>query len=290
MDSVIEATNAGVGSACSKIVVYPLDLVKTRMATDPQAKTVLSTFATIQREKGLSGLYKGIQPKLVKSITGKVLYFYIYSSLSKLVADSDGQLSTIANMIVGFFSEVIELPVIMPLEAIVSRVQSSKSDEGGIDAAKQMYQEGGLQGFYVSLDAYILGALQPSIQMTLFDQIRPMILGGARKELSAMEAFLLATLASSVAVTCTYPMDLARTINQSRHTGEKSKGLGETLKDIIKTDGFVGMFKGLQPQLMQSVLSSAIMLMVKEKIKATTTKFMIWLIVLLGFKKKSIST
>uniref|UniRef100_A0A7S2W8B5 Uncharacterized protein n=1 Tax=Mucochytrium quahogii TaxID=96639 RepID=A0A7S2W8B5_9STRA len=147
MEAFIDATNAGVGSACSKLVVYPFDFIKTRMAMT--GKSFQETVKEIQEEGegGPLSLYKGIQAKLFKSVTGKFLYFYLYSSLSQLrraaTSDPTQPLGTVANLLIGYFSEVLELPVIMPLEAIVSRVQASKDEGvGALDVARNM-----LKGF-----------------------------------------------------------------------------------------------------------------------------------------------
>lgn len=287
----MEATTAAVGSAVSKVVVYPLDLVKTRMATS-EGQGLGATVAALQEEEG--GLYRGIGPKLFKSVTGKFFYFYLYSSLSQAqlarMPDSSQGLSAVSNLVIGFFSEVLELPLIMPLEAIVSRVQASTSGSvGGLAVARQMYDKGGLGVFYVSLDAYVLGAMQPAIQMSVFDQMKPLVTRGrAAGELGAAEAFLLGTAASSLAVTATYPMDLCRTQAQTCDDASKPRqGLLQAMRAIVARDGVAGLFRGLSAQLFQSVLSAAIMLMVKERLKVATTKLLVVLFRALGFLSKS---
>jgi hypothetical protein len=281
MESLVEATNAAVGSACSKLVVYPLDLIKTRMAKE--GKSLGEVVAELEREGGgKAGLYKGIESKLIKSVTGKFFYFYLYATLSRLRSAQLGgaPLDTLSNLVVGFFSEVLELPLIMPLEAIVSKVQASKGDGLSFSAAaRALYREGGdsLSKFYVSLDSYVLGAMQPAIQMSVFDQVRPLVLRG-RKELSALEAFLLGTLASSIAVTLTYPMDIARTLAQTSDGDEARSGMLATLRRVVSRGGPLAVFDGLSAQLYQSVLSAAIMLVVKEKIKRYTTALLLALL------------
>ncbi|CAK9096700.1 Probable protein phosphatase 2C 59 (AtPP2C59) (HopW1-1-interacting protein 2) (Protein phosphatase 2C WIN2) (PP2C WIN2) [Durusdinium trenchii] len=314
MEAFIEATNAGVGSACSKLVVYPFDLIKTRMAVS--GRSLAETVQELQEEGGgTQGLYRGIGPKLVKSVTGKFFYFYLYSSMSKLrlaaMADPSQGLDTASNLAIGFLSEVLELPLIMPLEAVVSRVQANtRAGVGAVQIAREMFAEGGLAQFYVSLDAYVLGAMQPAIQMSLFDQLRPLLLRkrAAGADLSALEAFCLGTFASSLAVTATYPMDMCRTLSQTGRSSGRSSGssnsngdaaggkggcdqggeerasgnLFRTMRQIVAREGAQGLFKGLSAQLFQSVLSAAIMLMVKEKIKAATTRLLVAIFTALG--------
>mmetsp|Transcript_17488 Transcript_17488/g.34382 ORF Transcript_17488/g.34382 Transcript_17488/m.34382 type:complete len:299 (-) Transcript_17488:218-1114(-) len=287
MEAFIEATNAGVGSACSKVLVYPFDLIKTRMATT--GKGFKETVDTLQEEGGgPAGLYKGIGPKLAKSVTGKFFYFYLYTILSKLrlsmMADPSKGLDTLSNLVVGYFSEVFELPIVMPMEAVVSRVQASKeSSVSAFEVARQMYKKGGLSCFYVSLDAYILGAAQPAIQMSVYDQVRRMMLRNRPGDLTALEAFSLATFSGCIAVTAAYPMDMCRCIAQTEsEDSPDKKNLFQAMAHIIKTEGFQGLFKGLSAQLFQQVLSMSIMLMVKEKIQAFTTRALISFFVSLG--------
>jgi hypothetical protein len=264
-DAVIEAMNGGVGSLTSKLVTFPLDLIKTRAASSPlQTQEVI---ADIFKRQGLLGFYQGLGPKLVKSVTGKVLYYFIYSILSGWLKDGKGNLSTWRNLVVGFFSEVLELPVVMPLEAVATRVQVARSS--GAEAFSSLLAEGKL---YVSLDAYVLGAMQPAIQNTIFDQMT-LAVAGKRPTLSALESFVLGVLASSIAITVTYPLDFARTVAQGRAKKQRdddSPAVDDSMlavwKRTVEAEGVLGVFKGLSPCLAQGVLSSALMLMVKAKI------------------------
>ena len=274
----IEACNGGVGSAVSKCSTYPLDLIKTRMAAG--GGSAREVIAEVVKASGPMGLFQGLRPKLVKSVTGKFLYFYIYKALNDLytdniqpsVATENRQVvDTLFNILIGYFSEVFELPVIMPLEAVVSRVQNDKDNVGAVVLAKQMYREGGIGAFYVALDAYIVGALQPAIQFSFFDRIKAIMLKG-QQELSAAQSFLLGVMASSLAVTVTYPIELARMIKQT--TGNDTDSLLTILRKVVRAEGVLAMFKGLGPNLLQSVLSAAIMLMVKEKITRFTTRLL----------------
>ncbi|KAJ0450355.1 putative mitochondrial carrier domain superfamily [Helianthus annuus] len=53
------------------------------------------------------------------------------------------------------------------------------------------------------------------------------------------------------------------------------KTISSVLAAIWKQEGIFGFFKGLQAQILKTVLSSALLLMIKEKITATT-----WVLVL----------
>lgn len=115
--------------------------------------------------------------------------------------------------------------------------------------------------------------------------------------LSAGQAFLVGVVAKSIATLITYPYIRVKTVMQAlskreadsaadeaagaeagsdggqsaRPARPKRKlntkmGTWEVLQYILSTEGLSGVFKGLQPQLFRSVLASALMLMLKERI------------------------
>ena len=287
-EALVEAVNGGVGSLTSKLSLYPLDLLTTRMSvggTGDKAKGPLEVAADIVREQGVAGLYRGAAPKVFKSVTGKVLYFYLYRVLSDLANRLEGgakgaALSMRANLVVGFLSEVLELPVIMPLEAVATRQQVAKPGTTVSQTLAELVREGKL---YVALDAYVLGALQPAIQMTLFEQLKSRLLGTARKSLTVSESFLLGVVASSCAITATYPLEIARVRNQTSKASTTTAdgkpapapGVLQVWADIMRTDGVPGLFRGLTPKLTQGVLSAALMLMVRERIARVTRRLLL---------------
>lgn len=244
-DPLTEAITAGVATTCAKLSTYPFDLLKTRMATSNQNKNLWKFIVHVYETDGISGFYEGSKPKVFKSVTGKVLYFYIYRLLSEFaVGSSKRNLTTEENLLIGFLSEVLELPVIMPLEAIATKSQVMKNAKF-FEVAEELWREGRL---YVSLDAYVLGAFQPAIQNTIFDQIKFKI----NRPLTLLESFSLGVLASSIAITVTYPLDFARTINQASKkevfnmviAGAPGSGKGTQCELISKKLGLVHLSTG----------------------------------------------
>ena len=69
------------------------------------------------------------QPNLPRSFVtheaSKFIYFYIYRALLNLAQTGNGQVSVVANLIIGYLGEFLSLPVVMPLEAVVSKSQTS---------------------------------------------------------------------------------------------------------------------------------------------------------------------
>eukprot|EP00946_MAST-07B_sp_MAST-7B-sp1_P005281 g5281.t1 len=236
MESFIEATNAAVGTAVSKLATYPLDIVKTRLALAEAGTSLASVVADLTKEKGVVGLYFGVENKLLKSCTAKFIYFYIYRALLGIVESSNGRISVATNLVIGYLGEFLSLPVVMPLEAVVSKSQSSGLT--GPQAVRAMYLEGGVRRFYAAPFAYIMGCCQPAIQYTMFDQVKRAFLAAnagvasaAKRtgELTAFQAFALGAVSNAIATTICYPLEVIRMTQQSQgeqeeDTGGESKG------------------------------------------------------------------
>jgi hypothetical protein len=312
MEQLIEAINAAIATAFSKLATYPLDIVKTRLATAPASTTVGQVVSDLTKTNGIGGLFFGVENKLVKSCTAKFIYFYIYRALINLGSGPNGEISVASNLVIGYLGEFFSLPVIMPLEAIVSKSQTAGIS--GKQAMSVMYQEGGVNRFYAAPFAYVMGCCQPAIQYTIYDQIKRAYLltqkgtkNGA--QLSALTAFLLGAVTNIIAVTACYPLEVIRMTQQSgvgdpaastsssssssssdhktphgffgaaKHHVQDALAVANT---IVQQDGPLGLFKGVGPQLTASVFSSALMLMVKERILEVSTRILYLL--LLGSK------
>lgn len=62
--------------------------------------------------------------------------------------------------------------------------------------------------------------------------------------------------------------------NEDKQHGDK-KSVSGALNTIWKREGLLGFFKGLNAQILKTVLSSALLLMIKEKVAKTS-----WIILL----------
>lgn len=76
-----QGTSAAVGGAIATAVLFPLDLLRTKLAaaTDKSEGSV-KTVLRILRTQGAAGLFGGLTPKLFQSSLGKFLYFIFYTA------------------------------------------------------------------------------------------------------------------------------------------------------------------------------------------------------------------
>jgi hypothetical protein len=94
--------------------------------------------------------------------------------------------------------------------------------------------------------------------------------------LSSLHAFILGAAARAVAVLLTFPFTRARTLLQTRKDKEEDpkqrpQSILGLLAALVREGGFFSLYRGFGPELLRGVLSSAIMLMIKEKVQIKLT-------------------
>uniref|UniRef100_A0A1A8HH46 Solute carrier family 25 (Mitochondrial carrier, peroxisomal membrane protein), member 17 n=1 Tax=Nothobranchius korthausae TaxID=1143690 RepID=A0A1A8HH46_9TELE len=106
---------------------------------------------------------------------------------------------------------------------------------------------------------------------------------GSPRELSSLEVFVIGAIAKAVATAVTYPLQTIQSIlrfGQFNKPAEKSKlasslwAVKSLLVNRVRRYGMLGLFKGLEAKLLQTVLTAALMFVVYEKITAATFKVM----------------
>ncbi|OSS54446.1 hypothetical protein B5807_00152 [Epicoccum nigrum] len=230
------ATSGALGTAISKLITYPLDLVVARLQVQkqlqgenerPRYDGILDAIEKIyEREGGLPAFYNGVPHEVFKGVTDSFLFFLAYSYVrqSRLAANggrkSLGALEEIGvGVVAGAFSKLCTTPI----QNIVTRKQTAAMTalEGstGIppasstrDIAYEIRKEKGLQGFWSGYSASLILTLNPSMTMLLHKVLlRLLVPQSKRDDPGAGITFLIAATSKALASTITYPFQLAKT-------------------------------------------------------------------------------
>ncbi|GMF33170.1 unnamed protein product [Phytophthora fragariaefolia] len=196
MEMMAAATAAGVGGFLSTSILYPLDTLKTRIQSGtsllpPDAADEADAGQTPPKRHAalLRSLYQGIQYKAAESSTSKFLYFYAYTMLAQMVAPKDGRpIGTFTDLAIGYLSELLHLPVTMPMELVGTRMQTSSERGGVLQILRAIVKESGVGGLYKGLGAYFVLCLQPAIQYTVFERLKGVYLRRAKQASQALGA------------------------------------------------------------------------------------------------------
>eukprot|EP00594_Rhizosolenia_setigera_P012082 CAMPEP_0178980212 /NCGR_PEP_ID=MMETSP0789-20121207/26352_1 /TAXON_ID=3005 /ORGANISM="Rhizosolenia setigera, Strain CCMP 1694" /LENGTH=344 /DNA_ID=CAMNT_0020670563 /DNA_START=36 /DNA_END=1070 /DNA_ORIENTATION=- len=254
-------------------------------------------------EGGLSCFYNGVGTSAFQSATEKALYFFAYTFLKNkyqlakdlFSSNSTQEIGAFPNLILGCLAEWAHLPVTLPIDCLTTTIQtqgsSGSSNKSAFALMSALLAEKGLSGMYKGIQAYTILCLKPAIQYTIYEQLKQILLMGRRAkqqqknnkkhlQLSALEAFFLGMIARTISTICVFPFLRAKVMLQSEKSSSSPDGDESTVdkksanpsipKMLIKMytedGGIKTLYKGLGPELTRGVLSSALMLMVKEKI------------------------
>jgi adenine nucleotide transporter 17 len=178
-------------------------------------------------------------------------------------------------------AEWAHLPITLPVDAWTTRIQTTQDKSvKPLAILCQMLSE--QQNFYKGISAYVLLCLKPSLQYTVYEQVKQMIVAHRyEKSLSAPEAFLLGMLARTIATVLVLPCLRAKVVMQTRkecsaanNNNSSSESTGENAKEetmmqlllrLARTNP-AALYQGIVPELTRGVFSAALMLMLKERI------------------------
>lgn len=300
LDSISEATSGAIGALVSTTVLYPLDTCKTKYQAEIGAhsqqkyRNISDVFWEAISNHQVLSLYQGLGTKNLQSFINQFIYFYGYSFFKKLYLKKSGSKSigTKANLILAATAGACTVVVTQPLDTASSRMQTSEF--GKSKGLWESLSEGTWSEAFSALDISLLLTANPSIQYTVFDQLKQRLLKGrpskkngtesSSEALSAFSAFVLGAVSKCVATCLTYPAIRCKVMIQAAESDEDGKKEAQpksrkTIADAIlmiwEREGPLGFFKGLESQILKTVLSSALLLMVKEKITKTTWVLML---------------
>ncbi|KAL3913766.1 MAG: hypothetical protein SGILL_006362 [Bacillariaceae sp.] len=166
-----EVVSASLGGAFSSMVLYPLEVLKTRIQAEehdinvhqpkdnddnndddddghfkPNTSGSMMSYAhNLYSREGLGVFYKGMAASAMLSALEKACYFCSYTLLKQLAAkspkkklstSSPASLSIGTNLFLGCLAEWSHLPLTLPIDAFTTAVQTQKSTAGPQDTTK----------------------------------------------------------------------------------------------------------------------------------------------------------
>jgi len=270
MEALCNANAAAVGGTIATCLTYPVDTISKKLIMSKSQTSILQ----ILQEQGLFGLLAGLESKLAWSFVGKFVFYGSYSVLHSLWKSTmKAPMGFFPDLCAGYLAEFSTLPFALPFEAIATRMQTSKG-ETALQAVANVYKERGVPGFYKGLSAYFALCVTPAITNSTFTQIKNLVLSsreGKNPTLGTLESFIFGAIARTIAVCIMYPWLNAKTKMQAAKKNDnvaqpKEADATTLILRILKEQGFFALYVGLGPELFRGVLSSAVTLMLKEKI------------------------
>ncbi|KAF2869038.1 mitochondrial carrier domain-containing protein [Massariosphaeria phaeospora] len=285
------------GAVLANALVYPLDIVKTRLqvqikrfptstddipADDEHYTSTLDAVSKIVKADGVAGLYTGMTGSLIGVASTNFAYFYWYTVVRTLYLSyraANSSPGTAVELSLGAVAGALAQLFTIPVAVVTTRQQTvSKYERKGLIATGRevIESEDGWTGLWRGLKASLVLVVNPSITYGAYQRLREVLYPG-KKTLRPMEAFLLGAISKTIATVVTQPLIVAKVGLQSKpppaRNGKPFKTFIEVMQFIIEHEGVYGLFKGISPQILKGLLVQGFLMMTKERIELSFILF-----------------
>ncbi|CEJ54003.1 Putative Peroxisomal carrier protein [Penicillium brasilianum] len=283
------AVAGATGAVLANALVYPLDLVKTKLqvqvkqtkGAEGQSEVehydgTVDAITKIAEKEGITGLYSGIAGALLGVASTNFAYFYWYSVVRTLyLASNKGSANpgTAVELSLGAVAGAVAQIFTIPVAVITTRQQTQPKGEkkGMIETGREVVDsEDGWSGLWRGLKASLILVVNPAITYGAYQRLKEVIFPG-KNNLKPWEAFLLGAMSKALATIVTQPLIVAKVGLQSRpppgRQGKPFKTFGEVMKYIIEHEGILSLFKGIGPQITKGLLVQGLLMMTKERME-----------------------
>ncbi|PYH50037.1 putative peroxisomal carrier protein [Aspergillus saccharolyticus JOP 1030-1] len=285
------AVAGATGAVLANALVYPLDLVKTKLQVQvkqaDEAKhegpneavhynSTLDAINKIMEKEGIEGLYSGIAGALIGVASTNFAYFYWYTIVRSLYMASNKvpkPPGTAIELSLGAVAGAVAQVFTIPVSVITTRQQTQDKSErkGLVETGREIVNsEDGWSGLWRGLKASLILVVNPAITYGAYQRLKDVLFPG-KTNLKPWEAFLLGALSKSLATIATQPLIVAKVGLQSRpppgREGKPFKTFSEVMRYIIKNEGALSLFKGIGPQITKGLLVQGLLMMTKERVE-----------------------
>ncbi|QPG76648.1 hypothetical protein FOA43_004040 [Brettanomyces nanus] len=265
--SVYSFLLGSIAGAIGATVVYPIDMLKTRMQNQRGKgiyKSYVDCFRTLIRHEGVRGLYSGLLPQLVGVAPEKAIKLTVNDAVRRMGRRNSphGEITMPWEILAGSCAGACQVIFTNPLEITKIRLQVqgeqiSQATKCGevklVKSAVDIVRELGLRGLYKGAPACLMRDVPFSaiyfptyanLKKYLFhwDPADPQM----RSNLQAWELLTAGALAGVPAAYFTTPFDVVKTrIQVETPRGDKAyEGIRNAFSRIFREEGCKAFFKG----------------------------------------------
>ncbi|KAL2007911.1 hypothetical protein VTN00DRAFT_7893 [Thermoascus crustaceus] len=285
------AVAGATGAVLANAIVYPLDIVKTKLQVQVKSsqtanghvhgdaehyESTLDAIDKIVKNEGIAGLYAGIHGSLLGVASTNFAYFYWYSVVRTLYMASSRvpkPPGTAIELSLGAVAGAAAQLFTIPVSVITTRQQTQRKEErkGLIETGREVINsEDGWTGLWRGLKASLVLVVNPAITYGAYQRLKDILFPG-KTSLKPWEAFVLGALSKALATIATQPLIVAKVGLQSLpppgRQGKPFKSFIEVMRYIIEHEGVLSLFKGIGPQITKGLLVQGLLMMTKERVE-----------------------
>jgi solute carrier family 25 aspartate/glutamate transporter 12/13 len=262
-----------VAGAFGAFMVYPIDLVKTRMQNQRSSavgqllyKNSVDCFSKIIKQEGFTGLYAGVLPQLIGVAPEKAIKLTVNDIVrGKFINTKTGEIPLWAEILAGGSAGGCQVIFTNPLEIVKIRLQvqgeairaaAREGEQIKKRSALWIVRHLGLKGLYKGASACLLRDVPFSaIYFPTYSHLKRDFFGESpTKKLGVLQLLTAGAIAGMPAAYLTTPCDVIKTrLQVEARKGDSSySGLRDCARKIMREEGPKAFFKGGIARIMRS--------------------------------------
>lgn len=249
-------------------VMFPIDSIKTRMqvfATSPAAvyTGIGNAFTRISSTEGMRALWRGVSSVILGAGPAHAVHFGVYEAMKELAGGNAAGNQWLATSLAGASATIASDALMNPFDVIKQRMQVHRSEFRSVfTALRVVYQTEGLAAFYVSYPTTLTMSVPfTAVQFTVYEHMKKLL--NPSGDYSPITHMIAGGMAGGVAAGVTTPLDVAKTLLQTRGSSHDSEirrvgGMLDALRIIWRRDGIRGFGRGMSPRVLTHMPSNAL--------------------------------
>ena len=268
------ASGAGAGIV-SRTCTAPLDRLKVLMQTQSLVERklkLLEGFRGMLAEGGVLSLWRGNGVNVLKIAPETSIKFYAYEIVKSLINENRSEITVGQRFLAGSIAGFIAQTAIYPLEVVKTRLAIAYNNQyaGLWDCVGRIMFHEGARGFFKGWVPNMLGILPyAGIDLTIYETSKNAYLKRYHPNNQGDPGVLLPVACGTFSCTCgqlcCYPLSLVRTRLQARIANKVT--MLQVFKEILHTDGVLGLYRGLYPNCLKVVPAVSISYLVYERLR-----------------------
>lgn len=278
----------GLASSFAELGTFPIDTSKIRLQVQGQFidkslqtlryRGMSHAIFKISQEEGITALYNGIKPALLRQGTYGTLTVGLYHGLKDILTEHGEKESLARNVVAGVIAGSVSSSVCNPTDVLKVRWQAhtlpSSNEKSMTYAFADIYRQEGMKGLYrgVGLTATRAGVIA-GVQLPSYDLAKRVISDRNMFSADSMVTHFLASTCSAIATSlASNPIDVLKTrmMNQRNITSSSAplyKSYLDCFSVTLRTEGAMAFYKGLCPTFFRIGPYSVLFFMSYEQLK-----------------------
>ena len=273
---------SGVAATFAKQPVQRLKWI-TQTTEGTATRSYVSVMQETWARQGMRGFFSGSMAAIYRNVPHSTLTYTIYPHAETLTLglqgalfrkhDRENKATFWTRFWAGWGTLFVATVFTHPLDTLRVRmsVHIDSAKAGALKSAHAMYQKEGISSFYYGFLPTLVGAgPRGAFGFGIFETLKPICRQNEYlQSRPTLSKFLCGYLAGVVSEFFIYPLDTIRRRQQA--LGDKSKiarsGIGSALFSIARSEGFLGLFKGLPLNLIKNPVATAVSFAVNDLVK-----------------------